>query len=68
MLQISDDVSSQYVPVMNCIFSAQKQSIPVDSCVLGNQESSFLQQASHLTEGIYIKPQNQSGLLQYLLV
>jgi len=39
----------------------------VDSCVLSQQDSSFLQQASHLTGGIYLKPQHIGGLLQYLL-
>jgi len=67
IMQISPDVSSQYVPVMNCIFSAQKQSITVDSCILSAQDSSFLQQASHITGGVYIKPPQQEGLLQYLL-
>jgi len=67
VLQISPDVSSQYIPVMNCIFSAQKKSIPVDTCILSNQDSSLLQQASHITGGIYLKPTQQAGLLQYLL-
>jgi len=67
VLSASSDVSSQYVPVMNCIFSAQKQSVPVDSCVLANEDSLFLQQASHLTEGIYFKPPLDIGVLQYLL-
>jgi len=52
---------------MNAIFSAQKKSIPVDSCVLSPQDSTFLQQASHITGGVYLKPQHQEGLLQYLL-
>ena len=46
------------------------QSIPVDSCVLGDSDSLFLQQASHLTKGIYgrVAAQNQHALLQYLMV
>jgi len=67
VLQISPDVSSQYIPVMNCIFSAQKKSVPVDACMLTNNDSTFLQQASHITGGIFIKPAHQDGLLQYLL-
>ncbi|GAM28580.1 hypothetical protein SAMD00019534_117560 [Acytostelium subglobosum LB1] len=66
VFNISPDVSSQYIPVMNCIFSAQKQSIPVDSCILSS-DSTFLQQASHLTSGIYLKPQRQENLCQYLV-
>eukprot|EP01132_Coremiostelium_polycephalum_P009132 gene9132-11189_t len=60
-------VSSQYISVMNCIFSSQKQTIPVDSCILSQSDSTFLQQASHLTNGIYLKPQKQDNLIQYLL-
>ncbi|EFA85402.1 general transcription factor IIH [Heterostelium album PN500] len=67
VFNLSPDVSTQYIPVMNCIFSAQKQSIPVDSCVLSTTDSTFLQQASHLTNGIYLKPQRQENLSQYLL-
>ncbi|EGC40332.1 hypothetical protein DICPUDRAFT_9126, partial [Dictyostelium purpureum] len=67
VFNISPDVSSQYISVMNCIFSAQKQSIPVDSCILSQTDSTFLQQASHLTNGIYLKPHKQELLSQYLL-
>jgi hypothetical protein len=46
------------------------QSIPVDSCVLGASDSLFLQQASHLTKGVYgrMAHQDQHALLQYLMV
>jgi len=67
VIQVSPDPSSQYIPVMNCIFSAQKQFIPVDACVLASQDSGFLQQAVHITGGIYLKPALQNGLAQYLL-
>ncbi|EGG22788.1 general transcription factor IIH [Cavenderia fasciculata] len=67
VFNISPDVSTQYIPVMNCIFSAQKQSIPVDSCILTSTDSTFLQQASHLTNGIYLRPHRQDHLGQYLL-
>jgi len=67
IISASPDTSSQYIPLMNCIFSAQKKSVPIDSCILSNQDSSFFQQASHITGGIYLKPQHQAGLLQYLL-
>jgi len=67
VLQISPDVSAQYIAIMNCIFSAQKESIAVDACVVSRAESTFLQQAAHLTGGIYLHPARQHGLLQYLL-
>eukprot|EP00742_Colponemidia_sp_Colp-10_P007527 GILJ01008113.1.p1 GENE.GILJ01008113.1~~GILJ01008113.1.p1 ORF type:complete len:329 (-),score=34.17 GILJ01008113.1:225-1169(-) len=67
MLQVSPDLSPQYVPLMNCIFSAQKNSIPLDACVLCDTDSTFLQQAAHLTNGVYLRPDKRQGLLQYLL-
>jgi Transcription factor Tfb4 len=52
---------------MNCIFSAQKQSVALDACVLRPMDSLFLQQASHLTGGVYRRPSTSSTLLQILL-
>lgn len=40
--------------------------VPVDSCIVGSQHSAFLQQASHITGGIYLKPQQPEGLFQFL--
>ncbi|EFC43470.1 predicted protein [Naegleria gruberi] len=65
--QVSPDISSQYISVMNAIFSAEKMSIMLDACVLSNDDSTFLQQACFLTGGNYLKPQRQEGLIQYLL-
>jgi len=67
-LAVSADVSSQYVAMMNAIFSAQKLAVPVDSCVLAERDSLFLQQAAHLTNGVYYKPPAVLGLLQHLLM
>ncbi|PRP82874.1 hypothetical protein PROFUN_04737 [Planoprotostelium fungivorum] len=67
VLHASPDVSNQYISIMNCIFSAQKKSILIDTCILGSNDSPFLQQASHLTGGIYLKPSQQKALLQYAL-
>ncbi len=67
VLQKSPDVSEHYISIMNCIFSAQKKAVPVDACVLSTDHSSFLQQAAYLTGGIYFKPNDPKGLLQYLL-
>ena len=70
IFSLCPDQSSSYVSMMNGIFSTQKQSIPVDSCVLADMDSLFLQQASHLTKGIYsrVPTNNQHALLQYLMV
>ncbi|WKA09448.1 hypothetical protein VitviT2T_027093 [Vitis vinifera] len=65
-LQGSPDGPEQYVAVMNAIFSAQRSMVPIDSCVIGAQHSAFLQQASYITGGVYLKPQQLDGLFQYL--
>lgn len=67
-LQGSPDGPQQYVAVMNSIFSAQRSMVPVDSCIVGSQHSAFLQQASHITGGIYLKPQQPEGLFQFLVM
>ncbi|KAK1295561.1 hypothetical protein QJS10_CPA16g00995 [Acorus calamus] len=65
-VQGSPDGPEQYVAVMNSIFSAQRSMVPIDSCVIGVQHSTFLQQASYITGGVYLKPQQLDGLFQYL--
>ncbi|KAH9563371.1 hypothetical protein CY35_05G122500 [Sphagnum magellanicum] len=60
------DAPQQYIAVMNSIFSAQRCSVPIDACIVGSQHSAFLQQASHITGGIYMKPPQPEGLFQYL--
>ncbi|KAF7083081.1 hypothetical protein CFC21_091471 [Triticum aestivum] len=65
-LQGSPDGPEQYVAVMNSIFSAQRSMVPIDTCIVGTQDSAFLQQASYITGGVYMKPQELSGLFQYL--
>ncbi|PIM98902.1 hypothetical protein CDL12_28609 [Handroanthus impetiginosus] len=62
----SPDGPGQYVAIMNSIFSAQRSMVPIDSCVIGSQHSAFLQQASYITGGVYLKPQLLDGLFQYL--
>ncbi|KAL6579827.1 RNA polymerase II transcription factor B subunit 4 [Orobanche minor] len=62
----SPDGPGQYVSIMNSIFSAQRSMVPIDSCVIGTQHSAFLQQASYITDGVYLKPQLLDGLFQYL--
>ncbi|KAJ6681672.1 TRANSCRIPTION INITIATION FACTOR IIH TFIIH POLYPEPTIDE 3-RELATED [Salix koriyanagi] len=65
-LQGSPDGPEQYVAVMNAIFSAQRSMVPIDSCYVGAHNSAFLQQASYITGGVYVKPQHLDGLFQYL--
>ncbi|WCJ44630.1 General transcription factor IIH subunit 3 [Euphorbia peplus] len=66
-LQGSPDGPEQYVAVMNSIFSAQRSMVPIDSCYVGSHNSAFLQQASYITGGVYVKPQHLDGLFQYLV-
>ncbi|XP_010273664.1 PREDICTED: RNA polymerase II transcription factor B subunit 4 isoform X2 [Nelumbo nucifera] len=65
-LQGSSDGPEQYVAIMNAIFSAQRSMVPIDACVIGAQHSAFLQQASYITGGVYLKPPQLDGLFQYL--
>ena len=66
-LQGSQDNPTDYISMMNTIFGAQRQSIPIDAFALGEHDSPFLQQAAHITRGAYVKPARGDGLLQYLL-
>nr|CAH8838362.1 unnamed protein product [Trichobilharzia regenti] len=80
IIKASDDNSSQYLSLMNSVFTAQKLHVPIDTCVLplpqenestnttpSLRHSSLLQQAADLTGGIYLQVPRVSGLLQYLL-
>ncbi|CAL5227323.1 g10263 [Coccomyxa viridis] len=66
-LQGSPDATQQYIAVMNSIFAAQRSEVVIDACMLSGSESTFLQQATHLTGGIYLRPKLRGALLQYLL-
>lgn len=68
IIQGTDDAPSQYIPMMNCIFSAQKIGVLVDACVLSKSKSMFLQQATDLTNGSYLHlgEEFQRGILQHL--
>ena len=46
----------------------QRCEVVIDACMLGASDSAFLQQAAHLTNGIYLRPKHKDALLQYLLV
>ena len=63
----SPDTPSQYVATMNAIFCAQTLGVPIDVCLLGAQESPFLQQAASLTGGLYMRPPRPQALVQYLM-
>ncbi|KAG7673915.1 hypothetical protein Ndes2526B_g02612 [Nannochloris sp. 'desiccata'] len=66
-LSSSPDDPGQYLATMNAIFAAQRANILIDACVLTGKDSSFMQQASYLTKGAYIRPAKPGALVQYLL-
>ncbi|ODQ81954.1 hypothetical protein BABINDRAFT_160172 [Babjeviella inositovora NRRL Y-12698] len=65
IISITDDSAIPYIPVMNCIFAAQKMKTSIDVCQLG-PASSFLQQAADATGGVYMDVKHPQGLIQYL--
>jgi hypothetical protein len=79
VIQAVSDRVNQHRSVMNCVFSAQKDEVPIDSLCLGkididrtctgNHDYLFMQQASHLTGGIHSRPETQGygALLQFML-
>lgn len=67
IISVTPDASTQYVPMMNCIFCAQKMSIPIDVCHLFGDDTVFLRQACHLTSGHYCRLETLDGLLQVLM-
>jgi transcription initiation factor TFIIH subunit 3 len=72
VVSVSSDLADQYISVMNSIFAAQRLQIPVDVLKLAGT-TTFLQQASDATDGIYLAPEPEdlkggAGLLQYLMM
>ena len=67
VLRSSGDIANQYVSVMNSIFAAQRQKVPVDIVKIAG-DTVFLQQASEATGGVYMKLEYPDALLQYLMV
>ncbi|KAJ8096868.1 TFIIH subunit Tfb4/p34 [Lipomyces tetrasporus] len=66
VVSVCSDLASQYVPIMNCIFAAQKMKVPIDICKIGN-ETVFLQQAADTTGGVYLHLEHPAGMIQYLM-
>ncbi|KAG7193877.1 RNA polymerase II transcription factor B subunit 4 [Scheffersomyces spartinae] len=60
----TDDL--KYIPIMNSIFAAQKIKTSIDVAKLGAKNSSYLQQASDATNGVYLKIEDPKGLIQVL--
>lgn len=61
------EVPAQYVSTMNSVFAAQRMKIPIDICYVGASDVSFLQQASQVTGGTFLRLDRPGAMLQYLL-
>ncbi len=68
-MSASDDTAKQYMTYMNCFFSAQKMSVPLDACLTGSRDSGLLQQGADITGGLYqrLRQRHLPALLQFLL-
>ncbi|KAL5017492.1 hypothetical protein ScPMuIL_007081 [Solemya velum] len=62
----SEDNPAQYMNFMNTVFTAQKQNVVIDACILDN-DSGLLQQACDITGGVYLKIPQLHALLLYLI-
>ena len=71
VLHASADAPAQHLASMNCVFAAQKLGMLIDCVVISaqGQDSMVLQQAAHLTGGLYLRPDAQTvrALAQYLI-
>ena len=69
VIHASADAPAQHLASMNCVFAAVKLGILIDAVVLAPEDSMVLQQASHLTGGLYVRPDAPSrrALAQYLI-
>ncbi|KAK6460133.1 TFIIH subunit Tfb4/p34 [Scheffersomyces coipomensis] len=66
IISASDEDDVKYIPIMNSIFAAQKMKLSIDIVKLGYQDSSYLQQASDATNGIYLHIIDPKGIIQFL--
>ncbi|ONH69496.1 RNA polymerase II transcription factor B subunit 4 [Cyberlindnera fabianii] len=64
IVNVSPDEHIKYIPIMNCIFAAQKMKIPINVCQLSG-DATFLQQAADATSGVYLHIEDIDGLVQY---
>lgn len=67
-MSVTPDSSSQYIPMMNSIFASQKQNVTIDVLKVFGDDTVFLQQAAHLTKGIYFGLGSSDELLVTLMV
>jgi len=78
VISVSSANASQYIPLMNTVFAAQRLRIPIDvlSIPLGpagktgsvDGSASFLQQAADATSGVFLPLTHPHGILQTLFL
>ncbi|KAK2071961.1 hypothetical protein P8C59_006342 [Phyllachora maydis] len=66
VLSVSDSSPAQYIATMNAVFAAAHAGIPIDTLSLRGS-ATFLQQASFITRGTFVRAANPQGLLTYLM-
>ncbi|KAK4150097.1 transcription factor Tfb4-domain-containing protein [Chaetomidium leptoderma] len=66
ILSVSDSAPAQYIPTMNAVFAAAHARIAIDTLSLRGS-ATFLEQASFITRGTFIRAAEPRGLLQYLM-
>ncbi|KAK4166718.1 RNA polymerase II transcription factor B subunit 4 [Cladorrhinum sp. PSN259] len=66
VLSVSDSSPAQYIPTMNAVFAAAHARIAIDTLSLRGT-AMFLQQASFITRGTFIRAKEPRGLLQHLM-
>jgi transcription initiation factor TFIIH subunit 3 len=67
ILSVSDSSPAQYIPTMNAVFAAAHARIAIDTLSLRGS-ATFLEQASFITRGTFIRATEPRGLLQYLML
>ncbi|KAK5660998.1 hypothetical protein OQA88_12375 [Cercophora sp. LCS_1] len=66
VISVSDSSASQYIPTMNAVFAASHAHVAIDTLALRGSPT-FLEQASYITRGTFIRANEPGGLLQYLM-
>jgi len=60
------DTPPQYISMMNAVFAAKDIGVVIDACMMGTDDSPFLQQAAYVTGGVCHKMRFPGALYQHL--
>eukprot|EP01028_Stygiella_incarcerata_P002833 TRINITY_DN1535_c0_g1_i2.p1 TRINITY_DN1535_c0_g1~~TRINITY_DN1535_c0_g1_i2.p1 ORF type:complete len:259 (-),score=45.38 TRINITY_DN1535_c0_g1_i2:106-882(-) len=66
-ISCSPNVTSDYIPFMNCIFSCQKLEMSIDVLALHTMSCRFLEQACELTNGMFLSLEDISLMGKHLI-